>query len=73
MSDVNNGVDDYRGKNQMNGASDSAGYSQNGQSYGQPYGQSYGQSYSQQYGQSAQNHNQPVSYTHLTLPTICSV
>ncbi|MFU0480837.1 hypothetical protein [Gardnerella vaginalis] len=60
MSDVNNGVDDYRGKNQMNGASGSAGYSQNGQSYGQPYGQSYGQSYSQQYGQSAQNHNQPM-------------
>ena len=54
MSDFNDGVDDYRGKNQMNGASGNAGYSQNGQAYGQQYGQSY----SQQYGQSAQHHDQ---------------
>ena len=54
MSDANNGVDDYRVKNQMNGASGNAGYSQNGQAYGQQYGQSY----SQQYGQSAQHHDQ---------------
>ncbi|WP_421776370.1 hypothetical protein [Gardnerella sp. KA00255] len=50
MSDSNNGVDDYRSKNQMNGVAGNAGYSQNGQSYGQ--------SYSQSYGQSAQYHNQ---------------
>ena len=31
MSDFNDGVDDYRSKNQMNGASGNSGYSQNGQ------------------------------------------
>ena len=70
MSDVNNGVDDYRSENQMNGvagnatsssgASGNAGYSQNGQAYGQAYGQPYSQSYSQQYGQSVQNHDQQM-------------
>ena len=65
MSDFNDGVDDYRSKNQMNGvagnnnsssgaSAGNAGYSQNGQSYGQ----SYDQSYSQSYGQSAQHHDQ---------------
>ena len=52
MNDVNNGVDDYRGKSQMNGDSGNAGYSQNGQSYDQLY--------SQAYGQSAQYRNQPM-------------
>ncbi|WP_421776368.1 hypothetical protein [Gardnerella sp. KA00255] len=58
MSDFNDGVDDYRGKNQMNGVAgndasssvvaDNAGYSQNSQAYGQAY------------CQSAQNHDQPM-------------
>ena len=62
MSDFNDGVDDYQGKNQMNGvagnnnsssgASGNAGYSQNSQEYGQ--------SYSQPYGQLAQNHDQQM-------------
>ena len=66
MSDFNDGVDDYQGKNQMNGvagnnnsssgASGNAGYSQNGQLYGQTYGQSY----SQPYDQSAQHHDQQM-------------
>ena len=66
MSDFNDGVDDYRSENQMNGvagnnnsssgASGNAGYSQNGQLYGQTYGQSY----SQPYDQSAQHHDQQM-------------
>ena len=55
MSDINNGVDDYRSENQMNGAYGNAGYSQNSQSYGQQYGQSY----SQPYGQPVQQQMNP--------------
>ena len=71
MSDVNNGVDDYRSKNQMNGAygnnnsssgaSGNAGYSQNGQSYSQQYGQPVQQQINpQQMGQP--QFGQPYSY-----------
>ena len=75
MSDVNNGVDDYRSKNQMNGAygnnnsssgaSGNAGYSQNGQSYSQQYGQPVQQQMNPQQfaqpkmGQSYGRHAQP--------------
>ncbi|MFU0570489.1 hypothetical protein ACMZ7D_03200 [Gardnerella vaginalis] len=58
MSDVNNGVDDYRSENQMNGASGNAGYSQNGQSYGQSYSQHHDQM--QQRPQFASPYGQPV-------------
>ncbi len=58
MSDFNDGVDDYRSKNQMNGASGNAGYSQNGQSYGQSYSQHHDQM--QQRPQFASPYGQPV-------------
>ena len=57
MSDVNNGVDDYRSENQMNGDSGNAGHSQNGQSYGQS-AQHHDQI--QQQPQFASSYGQPV-------------
>lgn len=59
MSDVNNGVDDYQSKDELNSAYNNADYSQNNQSYGQAYDQSYDQSYGQAYSQPDQQYSQP--------------
>ena len=71
MSDVNNGIDDYRSKNQMNGASDNNN-SSSGASAGNQYGMNqssqqqfsgqkypYGQPVQPQMGQSYGRHAQP--------------